>query len=152
MQLIAFICCEKVIVDQDSSQISLISLLQGANAFIPVGAEPPSGAAVPFPWTVLSIWNFAKDVIEPPREQFVAFLAPDNEELAKTETSSIQQTSVTHSGGNLIQTVRIINRFPTFPIWKMGLCSVVLNVRQVGASEWQEYARYPFEISYTRPE
>lgn len=59
-RLLLFAPCEKVIIDGQSNQVTVISLIQDVKIAAPSGAsaiEIPQGSVAPFPWSVLTIWE-----------------------------------------------------------------------------------------------
>jgi hypothetical protein len=154
VRLLTFLGCEKVIIEQDTHQISLVSVLQAVNIALPEAAlPPPVGAASPFPWAILTLWQFPKEVTETSEEQYTALLSSGGEEMMRSGISQIvppPPASVQKSPFLFVNS-RIVDRFSAFPVWREGLCTVVLRTRKIGTEEWVDIADYPIELHYMTP-
>lgn len=154
MKLITFLCCEKIIIEQDTSQVSLVSILQAVNVGIANSAElPPVGAIAPFPWAVLTLWHIPKGTTEATHEQFTLLVAEDGQEIIRSGVSRIVPPPPQPSTASPYISVnsRIVDRFQAFPIWKQGACTLKVMTRKIGESEWDEAGAYPLEIHYSIP-
>jgi hypothetical protein len=138
-RLVLFAACEKAIVDQTTNVISLMSLLQDINVQIPPGVTPPSNAAIPMPWTIVSVWH----------------QTPDDQ----NKTFEQRSTLVTHSGVTQMETPiavfemktdshRIFNQVLGLQIGLAGSRLVKCFLREKGAPNWTEVGTYPFSVKW----
>jgi|SRR5579864_5169794 len=137
--LVAFLGCEKVVVDQDSHTISVFSVIQDLNIPLPPGgANIPHGAMAQFPWAGLTLWEMVPEDKGKAFEQ-KAQLTMEGETLVESDPASFEMAKPSY---------RVIHRFLGFPIWRSGRCVLRLLLREVGQPEWREIATYPIRVHH----
>ena len=137
-RLLLFAPCEKVIVDQNSNTISLISILQDFAVHVPPNVEVSEKAQVPFRWRALAIWHKQGEDEGKRFEQEVIFINPEGRSVGSA-TSFFEMSRPYH---------RTVADFPGFPISIFGLYEVKLYFREDREGEEKvEVASFPFSIS-----
>ena len=148
-ELCAFLSCERVIIDKETGQLSLVSILQGVNVPLPSKEIPPIGSLAPFQWAALAIWTYAATEEVKPLEQRVTLFAEDGTELIQTVAQLPSPKHDERTGVRLNS--QIINRFAGFPIWAPGLCRLQLQIRQVGESTWTDVSKFYILVTFNAP-
>ena len=140
-RLLLFAACEKVIVDQQTNVISLMSLLQDVNVQIPPGAPPPPlNAIIPINWTIVSIFLPESTDGGKQFEQRAALVNAANVPLLQTPVAPF-----TFAGGPH----RVLNQVNGMPIGYAGSLKVVCYLREKGNNVWQQIGEgYPIDIKW----
>jgi hypothetical protein len=134
-RLLLFAPCERVIVEDGSNAISLISVLQELTVSGGTRTPPPHGL-VPQRWFVLSIW--ARDGDESSLqgfEQSVTLNGPDGKTFLEVRTN-FEIAQKNH------RNVALIEGFPVGP----GRYHLTLRIRPVGQEDWKDAADYPIDL------
>jgi hypothetical protein len=137
-RLVLFAACEKAIVDQTTNVISLMSLLQDINVQLPPGVVPPSNAAIPMNWMIVSVWQQ---------------LPEDKGKLFEQRS-----TLVNHSGVTQMETPvaafeiktefhRVFNQVMGLQIGEAGSRLVKCFLREKG-KDWTEMGTYPISVKW----
>jgi hypothetical protein len=135
-RLILFAPCERVIVEEGSNAISLISVLQELTVGGRTGTPPPD-AVGPQRWFVLSIW--ARDGDEPSSQRFeqsITLNGPDGKTFLEMRTT-FEIAQKNHRNVALIE---------GFPIGAAGRYHLNLKIRPVGQNNWKDAAEYPIDL------
>lgn len=134
-KLLLFAPCEKVIVDDLSKGISLISLLEQVEGRVIKVAEEKVMAALP--WTAFTMWLKTPEDEGKTYEPRAFVLQPDGTEIMAA-TAEFQLSQRSH---------RVINSFFGFPINQPGEHTVRLALRERGGNEmWVTMADYPILV------
>ncbi len=136
-KLVLFVACEKLILDAQSSNPSIIALLDNINVAMPEGLSVPPTANSPIRWDILALW-----LREPGDEGQVyeqrTYLIQPNGELTVDGTAKFEM---------LGQRQNVIANVTGFPVGRAGDATLVLLLRKADADEeWEEMARYPMQI------
>lgn len=138
-KLMLFAPCERVIVEEGSSTVSLISVVQGLTAAVPKDIDPK--ALAPQRWYVLTIWERENTDESRRFEQRVIVQDPQGvkalEMLAEFEVKKNFHRNITVIEG--------------FPIAEVGRYSLLLSLRAVGEKEWRLLADYPIVLAHITP-
>jgi hypothetical protein len=139
-RLLLFAACEKVIIDQQTNVLSLMSLLQDINVQIPPGAPlPPSNAIIPMQWTTVSIFLPESEDSGKQFEQRVTLVSSSNVQLLQSPAAPFALTGP-H---------RIISQVNGMPIGNAGLLTLKCHLREQGANVWQEIGDgYPINVKW----
>jgi hypothetical protein len=138
-RLLAFMACEKVIVDKDSGNISLISFLQEVKVPLPKEHEPiPENALAPFYWCAFSFW-VPDDDQKRDFELKSSVLSPDGRVLL--ESPPIKFLMGEQGGA-------VLNKFQAFPVSAEGKCSLALYFRHDAREEWNKKSEAPITVKY----
>jgi len=137
-KLLAFLPCEKVLIDGETQQVSLISVLGGVHVGVAPDSPIPIGAFTPMRWTVFTLWQTETGDADS-FEQMVSFLDEDGQCLSLVGPFSVAVTGPQS---------KTINRFESFPIWRPGMCVLRLQRREAGAEEWQTVLDHRIEVKH----
>lgn len=130
MRLLLFAACEKVIVDQQSNVISLMSILQNINVQIPPSAPlPPLNAVIPMQWTAVSVFLPDPNDVGKQFEQRCILFNSQNAVLVQTPAAPFTMTNEQH---------RILNQVNGIPIGNAGRLTLKCFLREKGTNAWQE--------------
>lgn len=132
MQLLAFLCCDRVIIDQGGTP-SLVGIWETITAQIPAGAQIPVEAVAPREWYIFTLW------------------IPDKEDMGKTFVQKMEieitglskrlQQELPFTISNLEQQ-RNMQQVIGFPIGVAGAGVVKM---------WLEFARKAVSPIYSYP-
>ncbi len=115
-ELLTFLPCEKVIVDERGN-VSLIVLLHEINAEIPAQTEIPKNAVTPKEWAIFSMWKPLPQDNGRSFEQAVQMLWPDGSEFKTARLGfRLEANKIHHNRMSIVG----------FPIGQSG--SVTLNM------------------------
>jgi hypothetical protein len=134
-RLLIFAPCERIIVEDGSNAISLISVLQELTVSGGTRTPAPDGL-VPQRWFVLSIW--ARDGDESSSqgfEQSVTLNGPDGKTFLEVRTN-FEIAQKNH------RNVALIEGFPV----GAGRYHLNLRIRPVGQEDWKDAADYPIDL------
>jgi hypothetical protein len=140
LQLYSFLPCEKVIYEQGTNGVSIISVLH--DIFVPVikGVAIPYGTMAPLKWTIFALWFVPPEDVSRFYEQMVVLTGEHNETLLQVNTLSFQAAK---------QYIRATHTLTQFPIYRPAQCWLRLYLRDVGAPTWSERAAYPITLHHT---
>jgi hypothetical protein len=131
-KLLAYLPCEKVVVEDESKNISVLSILETVNVTLSKGAPAPARqASIGMAWAIFTLWQKEKGESGEFESKSV-FVSPGGELLAETPVARLG------FGANTRQ--QIINRMASFPIWSPGNCQLKLMVRTARDGEFRELA------------
>lgn len=136
-KLLAFLPCEKVILD-DTKNASLIIVLQGVG--VPIGKEGiPKNAVAPKEWAVFTLWaRPAPEDVGKTFYQFVQLLLPDGTEFTKSHLEFKMEAGKVHT--NRLNVVG-------FPVGQAG--EITLNMwLEEHEAKWTEVYSYPLTVSH----
>jgi len=139
-KLLIFAACEKAIVDEQSKVVSLLSLIENINVqFKPGAPPPPSNAAIPMPWAVVSIFKATPGDVGKTFEQRMIMEDGSATVLLQSPVAefSLKQEGATH---------RIINQLNGMHIGTAGSRLLKCYLREKGAPDWREVASYPISV------
>jgi hypothetical protein len=145
-QLLIFVPAERVIVEAESGNASIIGILDVLAAGGPHDKPLPPNAAVAFNWVLSTLWLAEPGDDECEFEQRVRLVRPDGKSSGLSAEMPFEFTSDKH---------RINLRFPTFPIGQAGVYKIRLWLRQRhrGEGEWGKWkatpVQYPIRIKHT---
>jgi len=131
-KLLAYLPCEKVVVEEESKNISVLSILETVNVTLPQGSPAPAHqASIGMAWAIFTLWQKEKGESGEFESKSV-LVSPAGELLAETPVAKLA------FGTNTRQ--QIINRMASFPIWTPGPCQLKLMVRTSRDGEFRELA------------
>ena len=131
-KLLAYLPCEKVVVEEESKNISVLSILETVNVTLPKGAPAPAQpASIGMAWAIFTLWQKEKGE-SGEFESKSALVSPAGALLAETPVAKLG------FGSNTRQ--QIINRMASFPIWTPGACQLKLMVRTSREADFRELA------------
>jgi hypothetical protein len=145
--LLGFLGCERVIFEQDTNKVSIIGVLN--DVFIPVlkSVPVPPATLAPLSWTALTIWYQELAESNSWFEQMVVLTGSSGEALMTSEVIRFQMHN---------PVMRVVSRFPNFPVYRDAQCFLRLYIRHLGiippiqsAANWQEMMAYPIRIHHT---
>lgn len=140
-QLLAFLPCEIVIINDPNQTPSLINVL----IEITMGQLPdivPENAAVPFRWCVFTQWKIAQDERARQWEQRSRMKNPAGQPIGMEH---VAQFAV--AGGEPLKAVhRMIGQLDRFPILPAGEYQLEVAIREIGTEAWIEQHDYPIII------
>ncbi len=134
-RLLFFAPCEKVIMDEGSKTLSLITIMEQVEGEVPPASGENVAAAIN--WSAIALWLKTAEDMGKTYEQRTCVIQPDgNETLAGTV--SFQITERTH---------RTIARIFGFPVSQVGEHTVRLGLREENTNEpWITMAEYPIRV------
>src|ERR1700728_1663886 len=124
--LLLFAACEKVVIDQLRSVISLLSLLQNINVEMPAGSGPPS-KVIAMQWNTVSIFEMAPEDAGKTFEQHVALINDAGASVLQTPVALFEHKDGQH---------RIINQINGMPIGIAGSLTLKCYFREKDAAKW----------------
>ena len=131
-KLLAYLPCEKVVVEEESKNISVLSILETVNVTLPQGSPAPAHkASIGMAWAIFTLWQKEKGELGEFESKSV-LVSPAGELLAETPVARLG------FGANTRQ--QIINRMASFPIWTPGPCQLKLMVRTSRDGDFRELA------------
>ena len=137
-RLLIFAPCKIAILEKDSFNLSLISVLEHINLTIPKGIKIPERVLAPFDWSIVTVW-----LQEPGDEakQFIQHteLILSNGELGSTSDFAFYLTERTH---------RVIVSVPGFPIGQPGECMIRLSLAERGGQKALVVVEYPLVVNH----
>jgi hypothetical protein len=142
-RLILFVPCERVILNQEDNNVSLITVLNEISIALP-SDKIPSGSHAAYRWTILAVWLREPGDEQKRFEQSCELVMPDGQRAFRSrDVFSFEQRI--HR-----QTLVV----PAFPMSKTpGDCLLKLSVREdVEGKEWQGVAEYPILLKHSTPD
>lgn len=142
LKLLVFAPCEKVIVSQDENNSSLIVILETVNITLPVGAEVPENALIPFRWTIYALWRFEPEAagVGSQFEQRCVLLSVDGQ----SHFENVLPFTIPADSRNHRTTIQL----PGFPVLSAGDAILRLSVREAHEGiEWRDVADFPIRVN-----
>lgn len=139
-KLLAFLACEKAVLEEGSAMLSIIAVMQELRALIPPGTTPPKDVVAPVQWSAVSIWQRENADIGHEYEAKTVLTSPSGTVLTESPASIFRFEKPYH---------RLINRFFGFRVSTLGRYHLLLMMREVGQGDFQEIARYPIDVAYS---
>ena len=131
-KLLAYLPCEKVVIEDESKNISVLSILETVNVTLAEGAPPPAAhASIGMAWAIFTLWQKERGESGEFESKSV-LVSPSGEPLAETPVAKLA------FGANTRQ--QIINRMASFPVWTPGPCQLKLMVRTSREADFRELA------------
>ena len=120
-KLLAYLPCEKVVVEEQSKNVSVLSILETVTVSLAPGA--PAGESGRF-------------------ESKSVLVSPEGEPLAETPVAAIDfETGVRQ---------QVINRLASFPIWTPGTCQLKLMVKVARDPDFRPLASVLIMLRHAR--
>ena len=139
-KLLAYLPCEKVVIEEQSKNISVLSILETVNVTLAKGtAMPAPQASIGMAWAIFTLWQKEKGE-SGEFESKSLLVSPSGEPLAQTPVAKLA------FGANARQ--QIINRMASFPIWTPGPCQLKLMVRTSREGDFRELANVIVVLRY----
>ena len=135
-KLMLFAPCERVIVEEGSNTVSLISLIQMLTASVPKGVDPKAIALQR--WSVLTIWERESSDESKHFEQRIVVRDPNG----STALEALAEFKVTRDFH------RNIAMIEGFPLAVPGRYVLVLSLRETGQHDWAVLADYPMTLKH----
>jgi hypothetical protein len=131
-KLLAYLPCEKVVIEDQSKNVSVLSILETVTVTMPQGAAAPApNASIRMPWAIFALWQ--KDKAESGEfESKSALVSPSGEVLLETPVAKLS------FGANARQ--QVVNRMADFPVWTPGACHLRLMVKTARDTDFREPA------------
>jgi hypothetical protein len=141
---ILFAPCERVLINKDDNNISLITVLQGVTVNVPGPSKIPLGGLTR--WQVLTLWIREPSDEGKRFEQSVELLLPDGNSYPQ---KGVQPTQFSMDKRILRHTFTVHG----FPVPKSpGECLLKLWLRDVSENgDWQQVAEYPLALNLKNP-
>jgi hypothetical protein len=139
LRLLFFVPCERVILEQGTNALSLISLLQRMQVFSQTVAADAKASQI---WYAVAQWQL-NDVadLNAHFQQRVTLITPSGAQAIEVFTD-FEMTKDLH---------RTLIRFPAFPIGEAGPHDLRLELRKKGDEAWTEVASYPLAVEHGQP-
>ena len=143
LRLLAHLACERVVVDQDTNQISVLSILQDLNVAVFPGATIPEKALAPMFWSSFSLWE-SEDSDHGVSFDFKTSLeSPSGQILTHQEITTSEVTK---------PAVRVITKFSGFPISEQGSYHVLQSIRKNPDGEWEQVSTFRITVKHVPTE
>lgn len=141
-KLLAYLPCEKVVVEDESKNVSVLSILETVTVSLPSGSGAPGGnASVPMAWAIFTLWQ--KEQGETGEFESKSVLAsPGGEPLLETPVSKLE------FGTNGRQ--QVINRMSSFPVGTPGDCRLKLMVKTSRDARFRELTHVVVALRHAR--
>jgi hypothetical protein len=137
-KLILFAACEKVLIDQATNGVTLISLLEEIHFKLPTGMALPPNMALPTQWAALTVWQEESADAGIEFEQKVTLEDATGRTLLEN-TAKFQFQQSRH---------RVVAAVAGIPYSRKLLLN--LFYRTSGVPDWRHAASYPIEIVQER--
>lgn len=153
-QLLFMVPCEKVAVCEADNSVSLLSIVQGFDVYLPsqdaqvntTPPEPPPAPGsvvriqVPVNWAIFTLWRM-QDGDEGKKFEEKCELFTPSGRMALTTTIEFQQVRPFH---------RVTAKVQGFPMDEAGQHTIKLFVREKGKAEFIEAATYPIWVTHSQ--
>ena len=141
-KLLAYLPCEKVVIEEESKNISVLSILETVNVTLARGAPAPAqNASIGMAWAIFTLWQKEKGE-SGEFESKSMFVSPAGELLAETPAAKLG------FGTNTRQ--QVVNRMASFPVGSPGACLLKLMVKTARESDYRELASVVVTVRHTR--
>ena len=142
-KLLAYLPCEKVVIEEESKNISVLSILETVNVTLARGAPVPAqNASIGMAWAIFTLWQKERGESGEFESKSV-FVSPAGEVLAETPAAKLG------FGTNTRQ--QIVNRMASFPIWTPGACQLKLMVKTARDGDYRELANVVVMVRHSWP-
>ena len=137
-KLIYFVACEKTLLEENTNNISLISIFDTITS-----VKPPEGkdTQIAMAWNAVSQWVKEDEDGDKTFQQKTYVQSPNQKTYAE---AIIEFTLPRHSHRNTI------NVFG-FPVMNQGVHLLKLLLKQSSDDEWVEMAEYPITVNHIEP-
>lgn len=137
-KLIYFVACEKSLLEENTNNVSLISIFDTITA-----VKPPEGkdTQIAMTWNVVSQWVRKIGDEDKTFQQKTYILAPNQKSYAE---AIIEFSLPKHRHRNTI------NVFG-FPVMDQGVYYLKLALKQPSDDDWVEIAEYPITVNHVKP-
>src|SRR4249920_3794774 len=140
-KLLAYLPCEKVVIEEESKNISVLSILETVNVTLARGAPAPAhNASIGMAWAIFTLWQKEKGESGEFESKSV-FVSSAGELLAETPAAKLG------FGTNTRQ--QVVNRMASFPVWAPGACQLKLMVKTTRDSDYRELANVAVMVRHT---
>ncbi len=134
-KLLFFAPCEKVIIDETSKTLSLVTVLEQVTGEMPANATTNDKVTAALNWYAVAVWLKTPDDIGKTYEQRTCVIQPNGDETL-AGTAEFQISMRTH---------RTLARIFGFPINQTGEHIVRLALREQNG-QWVTMAEYPIRV------
>jgi hypothetical protein len=135
-KLLLFAPCDRVIIDEASKTLSLITILEQVES----PAPPSTNVAVALTWFAVALWQRLPEDEGKTYEQRTYLVQPDGSKTLEG-SASFRLTERTH---------RVLSRTHGFPISQAGDYLLTLALREKDAGEeWVTMAEFPIRVIHT---
>lgn len=140
-KVLLFAACEKVIIDQETNVISLLSLVQDINVQTPPGVtSPPPNAIVPMQWSIVTIFLAEATDGGKKFEQRAVLFSPADAPVMQSAVALFEMTKQQH---------RIVSQVVGMPVGSSGTLFLRCFLREQGTNNWDHVGvDYPINIMY----
>jgi hypothetical protein len=137
-QLVYFLACETMLLEEEGQVPSLINVFDQFN----FPAPPPEmeNAQVPLKWQLVSYWRRLPEDEAKTFQQRTLIVSPDGKEVAPS-IIEFSVPAVSHRNN-----VRVFG----FPIAPAGDYHAQLFIREVGREEWEQVADYLIRVNHVQ--
>ncbi len=140
-KLLAYLPCEKVVIEEESKNISVLSILETVNVTLARGAPAPApNASIGMAWAIFTLWQKEKGESGEFESKSV-FVSSAGELLAETPAAKLG------FGTNARQ--QVVNRMASFPVWAPGACHLKLMVKTTRDGDYRELASVVVVVRHT---
>jgi hypothetical protein len=141
-KLLAYLPCEKVVVEDESKNVSVLSILETVTVSLPGGAPSPGGkASIPMSWAIFTLWQKERGEAGEFESKSV-LTSPEGEPLVETPVSKLDFGP----GGRQ----QVINRMGSFPVWTPGACQLKLMVKTSRDTQFRELTHVLIALRHAR--
>lgn len=141
-KLLAYLPCEKVVIEDESKNVSVLSILETVSVTLAQGAPAPAqSASIAMAWAIFALWQKDKGESGEFESKSVLF-SPGGELLA--------ETPVTKLGFSANARQQVINRMAGFPIWTPGTCQLKLMVKTSRDTDFREFTHVAIVLRHSR--
>lgn len=119
MRLLAFLCCDKVIIDQQGNP-SLIMLLETLTVHVPAEAEIPADVVSPREWWIFTMWTPEPQDIGKTFQQHIELISPNGKITTHTPLAFTTKND---------EQARNIQQVLGFPVGTEGHCFVKMWIQ-----------------------
>jgi len=143
-KLLLFAPCEKVIVDRETNNTSLISLLESLNIQVKRSETDkiPPDAQIPLPWHILTLWQSEPGDESKTWEQRVLVDLP--------QALDVTLKIAFEPGKPNYRNILSIVGFPIRSILNLDRCMIKLFIREEEGRSWELKAEYPIAIRHPK--
>jgi hypothetical protein len=132
---------ERVIIDQFENTASLIGVFGGLMVPIPGSDTIPNDAALPFRWSVFTMWETAEGERGTTFQQRTRLISPSGH-LLIDGVLDFKVAAELHRNRYAIE---------GFPIAEMGRHELQVSLRMQGADEWTTVGTFPINVGRIDP-
>jgi len=141
-RLLAYLPCEKVVTEQGSNNVSIISVMETITIGVPQGsAPPPPQTFVGMNWTIYSLWQKEEGDVGEFQSQSI-FFAPNGERVFEGVATTWRFEPEQHR-------YQVIDRVGGFPIWAEGPCRLSLLLKTPSDADFREVSSVIIVVKYS---